>query len=42
MWRRRKQETLADVIELLSGIGLLLQSIDATLEEIAQWLEDEG
>jgi hypothetical protein len=39
VWRR--QEPPSDVIELLEGIGRILQEIDAKLERIIELLQGE-
>lgn len=43
MWqKRRRRATLDDVVELLDGLGTMLQQIDARLERIVSLLEEEG
>jgi hypothetical protein len=39
--RRRTAVSLADVVELLTGIGRLLQRMDGRLEEVVELLKDE-
>jgi hypothetical protein len=39
-WRQRA--TLADVVELLQGLGRVLMEISARLDEIIELLEDDG
>jgi len=38
MWRKREGWT--DVIEILAGIGTMLQEIDAKLQQIVELLEE--
>ncbi len=35
MWRRKTESTLDDVVEVLEGLGQMLQVIDRRLEVIA-------
>jgi hypothetical protein len=37
----RKREPLSDVVELLDGIGRMLQMIDAKLQRIVELLEED-
>lgn len=42
MWqKRRRRATLDDVVELLDGLGTMLQVIDGRLEEIVSLLKEE-
>ena len=34
MWRRKSESTLDDVVEVLQGVGRMLQEIDGKLQEI--------
>jgi hypothetical protein len=38
---RRRPATIDDVVELLQGIGTMLQRVDAKLETIVSLLEEE-
>jgi hypothetical protein len=37
--KRRRRATLDDVVELLHGIGVMMQKVDARLEDIVELLE---
>jgi len=41
MWGSRRGAAATDVLELLTGIGRLLQQMDGRLERIVELLEDE-
>jgi hypothetical protein len=40
--RKAKKWSLDDVVELMNGFGVMLQTIDARLEDIIHLLEEEG
>jgi hypothetical protein len=40
LWRRREVATLDDVVELLHGLSVIVQAIDAKLERIVSLLEE--
>jgi hypothetical protein len=40
--RWRGHATLDDVVELLQGVGVMLQKLDARLEKIVALLEEEA
>jgi hypothetical protein len=41
VWRRRREATLDDVVEVLQGIGRMLQEIDGKLEDIVGILGED-
>jgi hypothetical protein len=41
VWRRKREATLDDVVEVLQGIGRMLQEIDGKLEDIVGILRED-
>jgi hypothetical protein len=41
LWPRRDRATLDDVVELLHGLGVILQQVDAMFERIVWLLEED-